>query len=261
MKTYLVTGASSGVGLALTKLLAARHQRVIMAIRDEERGIQIMREHPGARLEVAHLDLLDLDSVRALAGLDVDVLVNNAGIAFEPMALTKEHVLAQFGVNHLGHFLLTALLWERLEVVVTVTSTLAKKGRLDLTNLDGSRGYGRMQAYTQSKIANVLFAAELARRAHGKKSVLAHPGVPATAMQQKASGLIGIVARTSSALVGKPPALGAGALLAAAEGDNGALYGPGQKKETPWPTMFDRDGAKMLWERSEALTGRRFAAA
>jgi hypothetical protein len=119
------------------------------------------------------------------------------------------------------------------------------------------RGLTSQQA---RKLANALYAAELARRARDKKSVLAHPGVPTTAMQKKASGLIGIVARTTSALVGNPPALGAGALLAATEGENGATYGPGPRKEVPWPTMFDRRAAEMLWERSEALTGRRFSA-
>jgi len=282
MRTFLITGANSGVGLALTHALAAKNQRVIMAVRDAGRGekarAEVLGQHPGASLQLELLDLTDLRSVRALGEKDlgVDVLINNAGIAFEPKALTSEGVLAQFAANHLGHFALTALLFEKLAKrddarVVVVTSTLAKKGRIDLENLDGSRGYSGVRAYTQSKLANLLFGAELDRRLRARgstvKSVLVHPGVPATAMQQKATGLMGLVARTASALIGQPAAHGASPLLEAATGptvQSGDLWRPGKRvndppqKETPWPTMGDHEGAAQLWERSEALAQLRF---
>jgi len=282
MKTFLVTGANSGVGLALVKALAAQGQGVIMAVRDAGRGekarAEVLRQHPHASLQLAVVDLTDLRSVRALAekDLEVDVLINNAGIAFEPKALTPEGVLSQFAANHLGHFALTALLFQRLAKrddarVVVVTSTLAKRGRIDLDNLDGHRGYRSVQAYAQSKLANLLFGAELDRRLRARevavKSVLAHPGVPATAMQQKATGIMGVVARTASALVGQPPAHGALALLEGATGptvQSGDIWAPGKRigdpprKEEPWPTMSDHDGAAQLWERSEALAHLRF---
>lgn len=282
MKTFLVTGASSGVGLALTHLFAARGQRVLLAVRDVSRGerarAEVLAQHPTASLEVVRVELTDLASVRALADRDlgVDVLVNNAGIAFEPKSLTPQGVLSQLGANHLGHFVLTALLLPQLTAradarIVTVASTLGKKGRFDFTNLDGSRGYSSMGAYTQSKIANVLFAAELDRRLRARgdrtKSVLTHPGVAATAIQQRAVGPIGFVVRAFSALFGAPPAHGAHALLAAAlepTVESGDLWGPGKRvgqsprKEEPWPTMSDHEAAKLLWEKSEALTGLRF---
>ena len=245
-----------------------------MGVRDTARGDAardaILRDLPHASVRVARVDLSDLDSVRALAAedLDVDGLVNNAGVAFVPKVLTREGVVSQFATNHLGHFALTALLFDRLARVVTVTSTLAKKGRLDLDNLDGSRGYGSMRAYAQSKLANVLFASELARRLKARgspvKSVLVHPGVPATAMQERGIGLAGVVARIASALIGKPAVHGARAVLAATIGDdvdNGDLFEPGdppKKKAAPWPTMLDERQAAALWERSEALTKLRF---
>jgi NAD(P)-dependent dehydrogenase (short-subunit alcohol dehydrogenase family) len=249
-----------------------------MAVRDVERGAQardeLLRAHPRGRLQLERLDLCDLASVRALAArpFDVDVVVNNAGLAFEPKRLTREGVLSQFAANHLGHFALTALLYERLARredprVVTVTSTLAKKGSLDLGNLDGSQGFAATRAYTQSKLANVLFGAELARRTSKVKSVLAHPGVPATPMQQKAQGLIGVVVRMAARLVGKPPEHGATALLEAALGESvqsGELLGPGRRlgdpprRESPWPSMGDRTGAAALWDRSETLAQVRF---
>jgi len=282
MRTFLVTGASSGVGLALTHALAARNQRVIMAVRDAGRGARarqdVLRQHPGATLQVELVDLTDLDTVRALAAKDlgVQVLINNAGIAFEAKAVTRDGVLAQFAANHLGHFALTALMFDQLSRrtdtrVVVVTSTLARQGQIDLDNIDGSRGYSRSRAYIQSKLANVLFGAELDRRLRARgsaiKSVLAHPGVPATEMQQKATGWMGVVARAASALVGHPPAHGAAALLEAATGagvQSGDVWKPGKRlhqppqRDTPWPTMHDGEGAALLWERSEALAGVRF---
>ncbi|NUP10866.1 MAG: SDR family NAD(P)-dependent oxidoreductase [Polyangiaceae bacterium] len=282
MKTILVTGANSGVGLALSRALVERGHAVIMAVRDVQRGdaarAELQSLVPDASVRVEPLDLERLDSVRALADrpFDVDVLVNNAAIAFEPMRLTAEGVHAQFGINHLGHFALTALLFERLSArgegrVVHVTSTLAKKGTIDFDGLDGTGGFSSMRAYTESKIANILFGAELARRLRASdsnvRSVLVHPGVPATAMQQKAKGVIGVVARIVSALMGKPPSHGANAMLEAAinvDVQSGDLWEPGRttrdapRRVTPWPTMSSREDAARLWERSEALTGLRF---
>jgi NAD(P)-dependent dehydrogenase (short-subunit alcohol dehydrogenase family) len=282
MRTFLVTGANSGVGFALTRALAAKHHRVIMAVRDAGRGAaardEILRQHPGASLVLERLDLTDLGSVRALAAkaLDVDVLVNNAGVGSGPKALTAEGVLVQFAANHLGHFVLTALLFDRLAArrdarVVTVTSAFAQRGRLDLENLDGNRGYGQGRAYMQSKLANLLFGAELDRRLRARgstvKSVLAHPGVAATEMQQKATGVMGVVARTVSALFAHSAAHGATPLLSAALDpavESGDLWRPGKRpgtpacKEAPWLTMSDRAGAEQLWRRSEALGRVRF---
>lgn len=280
-RTFLVTGANSGLGLELTRALAARQQRVIMAVRDEQRGYAardaLLRHQPDASLTVERVDLTDLKSVRALAGkdLDIDVLVNNAGVGSGARQLTAEGVLVQFAANHLGHFALTGLLLERLQRrddarVVTVTSGLAKRGRMDLDNLDGSKGYGQGRAYVQSKLANLLFGAELDRRLRqhglGVKSVLAHPGVAATAMQTKPTGMMGVVSRIVHSLA-RPAWEGALPLMTAAIGDgveSGELWRPGKKRGQPaireerWKTFDDREGAARLWERSEQLAGIRF---
>jgi NAD(P)-dependent dehydrogenase (short-subunit alcohol dehydrogenase family) len=282
MRTVLVTGANSGIGLELVRVLAERQMRVIMAVRDPARGQAardaILRQHPGAALELVPLELTDLRSVRALAERDlgVDVLVNNAGMGGGPKQLTHEGVLAQFAANHLGHFVLTALLFPRLARrndarVVVVTSAFAKRGRMNLGNLDGSRGYGQGRAYIQSKLANLLFGAELDRRLRARaatvKSVLAHPGVAATGMQTKNTGMMRVLGALVSALVARPAAHGAAPVVEAAVGatvQGGELWRPGKRlsdppqREVPWRTMHDLDGAAALWERSEALAQLRF---
>ncbi|MGV3625930.1 MAG: SDR family NAD(P)-dependent oxidoreductase [Archangium sp.] len=279
MRTHLVTGANSGIGLEAVRALASRGQRVIMAVRDASRGeaakAKVLAEFPAAQLEVERVDLLDLDSVRALAErvTSVDVLINNAGLGTAPLSLTKENVYSQFGANHLGHFLLTALLMPKLERgddprVVTVSSGFGKKGKLDLDNLDASRGYGQGRAYMQSKLANAIFGAELDRRLRVRgskvKSVVVHPGVAATEMQKKPTGLMGVLSRVVHALA-SPPERGAEPTVFAALGDvqGGEVYGPSKKgavRETTWPSMRDVEGGEALWRRSEALAAVRFPA-
>ena len=150
--------------------------------------------------------------------LKLDVLINNAGVGTIPLQKTKEGVYLQFGANHLGHFLLSALLLPQLEAgseprIVTVSSGFGRKGTLNLANLDASRGYSQSGAYMQSKLANALFAAELDRRLRASgspvKSVVAHPGIAATPFQQKPTGIMGVISRTISALFGRPAENGA----------------------------------------------------
>jgi NAD(P)-dependent dehydrogenase (short-subunit alcohol dehydrogenase family) len=151
-----------------------------------------------AKLELRHLDLSDLDSVKAFANgiiagrVPVDVLINNAGIMMPPRSFTKQGFELQFGTNHLAHFALTGLLLETLAVrpdarVVTVRSTAHKKGFIHFDDLAGERKYGRWEFYCQSKFANTVFGLELDRRLRASekpvKSILAHPGYSATNLQ------------------------------------------------------------------------------
>ncbi len=276
MRTHLITGANSGIGFEATRALAGKGEHVIMAVRDRQRGeaarAKVLAELPDARIELQIVDLLDLDSVRALASRidSLDVLINNAGLGTAPLLLSKERVYSQFAANHLGHFLLTSLLLPKLEQgndprVVTVSSGFGKKGKLDLDNLDGSRGYGQGRAYMQSKLANALFGAELDRRLRAKnsrvKSVLVHPGVAATEMQKKPTGVMGVIARLVHVLA-SPPERGARPTIDAAMLDSvrgGEVFGPGKgdgpaKREETWPSMLDLEGAAALWRKSEELT-------
>ena len=281
-RTLLVTGANSGIGYETTKALAARGAHVIMAVRDEEKGTEAMeklsKEHPDATLELRYVDLADLDTVRALAATvrRVDVLINNAGVMMPPRTLTAQGYELQFGVNHLGHFALTALLFDRLvhgkdPRVVTVTSRQHIRGRMHFDDLHGEHKYSRAGYYAQSKLANVVFALELNRRLRASGtpvlSVLAHPGVVATNLQSTGpTGMTKVLAQLGSRIVAQPADMGALPLLYAATNpdvESGQFIGPDARNESKgYPTVVepleaarDREVAKRLWDVSEDLTG------
>ncbi|MFC4005857.1 oxidoreductase [Nonomuraea purpurea] len=177
-RVAVVTGANSGIGYVTARELARRGAHVVLACRDPERGraaLGRMRdEAPGARLELRRVDLASLASIREFAaGWDhdrLDLLVNNAGVAMVPYAVTSDGFESQFGINHLGTFALTGLLLPHLLAasdprVVTVSSEGQRFARFDLDNLDAERRYRTAFAYVQSKRANLYFAMELQRRA------------------------------------------------------------------------------------------------
>ena len=172
-RTFLVTGANSGLGYVTTRELARHGAHVIMAVRNEQKGHDALRtiraELPQANLELRRVDLGDLESVHRLAdgiageGMSVDVLVNNAGIMMPPRSLSPQGHESQFAANHLGHFALTGLLFPIIAKgheprVVTVSSGLHKRGRIHFDDLTGERKYSPVAYYAQSKYANVLFA-------------------------------------------------------------------------------------------------------
>ncbi|MET7756580.1 oxidoreductase [Streptomyces sp. NPDC005389] len=286
-RLFVVTGANSGLGLATTRELARRGGRVILAVRDEERGRRAVDElvaagiAPGL-LAVRPLDLADLDSVRAFAGRlreehpRLDVLVNNAGVMAPPRTLSPQGHEVQFAVNHLGHFALTGLLLDLLAAgrdprVVTVSSINHRQGRLRLDDLTGARGYAPMAFYNQSKFANAVFGQELHRRlsASGSpvRSVLAHPGYTATRLQTRdTSGLVKLVfGRIGNPLLAQRPERGAlPQLYAATEPglEGGEFIGPDGMGELrgaptrvrPSAASADPGTGRELWERSEGLT-------
>ncbi|GAA4991491.1 SDR family oxidoreductase [Actinopolymorpha pittospori] len=191
-RTVLVTGASNGLGLATSVELARRGATVVMVGRDLTRttaAVEIVRARTGARPSYLLADFSSQASTRKLAAafLDrhdrLDVLVNNAGGVHSTRRLTEDGIEATFAVNHLGYFLLTHLLLDRLLAsaparVVTVASAGHRGATLDFDDLGFERGYAIMKAYGRSKLANVLFAAELARRLEGSgvTSNSLHPG-------------------------------------------------------------------------------------
>ena len=202
-RTAVVTGANSGLGLQTSRQLARFGAHVVLACRDKatraaEAMTFIRSKVPDASLSTAPLDLADLASVRtfAAATLDahpsVDLLINNAGIMAVPYRRTADGFEGQFGTNHLGHFALTGLLLPALLAtpgsrVVTVSSGAAAMGRMHFDDLQGEGRYHRWLAYGQSKLANLLFAFELARRLAASGSAVvsaaAHPGYAATNLQ------------------------------------------------------------------------------
>ncbi|MEU4420305.1 oxidoreductase [Actinoplanes sp. NPDC024001] len=285
-RTFVVTGASSGLGTAITRHLAAHGGRVIMAVRDTAKGAhvrdQLIAEHPAAELEIRHLDLLDLDTVHAFAeglraeAVSVDALINNGGIGNVPRRLSPQGVESQLATNHLGHFALTGLLLDRLSaghhpVVVTVGSALYRIGRLDPDDLAAERGYSPGRAYARSKLANVLFALELDRRLRAAgspvRSLLAHPGMTKTDLDRDAPPLDRAVGMLMGLVMRRPIDEAVTPILYAATepaAPTGRHIGPGGPFRPARPTFerlsspaTDPGLARRLWSRSEAITGER----
>ena len=195
-KTVLVTGANSGVGFQAARELARHGAQVLLGVRDTAKGeaarTRIVAEIPQAQVAIVPLDMASLASIRGFArefiasGAKLDVLVNNAGVmALPKREQTVDGFERQFGTNHLGHFALTGLLMPALlkapaPRVVTVASLAHRNGKMEWDNLQGEKSYSPWGAYNMSKLANILFARELdrrAREAHSKlMSVAVHPG-------------------------------------------------------------------------------------
>ena len=278
-RVAIVTGATGGLGSVVARSLAEAGARVVLAVRDPRRGEELRRALPGD-VSVRRLDLSDLESVREFAAGApdrIDLLINNAGIMGVPRRLSAQGHELQFAVNHLGHFALTVGLLDRLGAspdarVVTVTSTLARGGRIDFDDLTMARRYRTTAAYNRSKLANALFGVELQRRLDAAdspvRSVLAHPGYAATNIQSNGpTGLYRfLLTRLGNPLFAASASQGAQSLLYAAVDPSvrgGDLIGPGgigQMRGKPArlsvvPRALDPDLAGRLWTVSEELVG------
>jgi NAD(P)-dependent dehydrogenase (short-subunit alcohol dehydrogenase family) len=273
-KTFVVTGANSGIGLVAARELAGAGAHVVLAVRDTSKGERAAATISGSR-EVRELDLTDLASVRDFASRldgDVDVLVNNAGVMATPQGRTKDGFELQIGTNHLGHFALTNRLLPRIrERVVTVSSGAHRMGSIRLDDLNWERGgYKPWSAYGQSKLANLLFTLELQRRLTGAgsdvRATAAHPGYAATNLQQHTgSRLQNALMQVGNRVFAQSDEMGALPTLYAATQDiPGASYvGPdGFKEGRGHPTLVGRSDAasdasvaEKLWTLSEELTG------
>ncbi|MGI5499977.1 oxidoreductase [Lentzea sp. CA-135723] len=271
-RTVVVTGAASGVGRGTATAFAAAGARTVLAVRDVAAGERVAAGLPGTT-EVRALDLANLASVRAFAEGwqgEIDVLVNNAGVALTPFGRTADGFELQFGTNHLGHFALTNLLLPSITGrVVTVASGAHKVGVLDLDDLDLAR-YRPQKAYGRSKLANLLFTLELDRRLRQAGSpvlaVASHPGYTASNLGTKGRNPHLVkVAHFVGRHLAQTEAQGAWPSLYAATQDlPGASYvGPDGRFELHGhPTLVGRSAAASdpvlagrLWETSERLTG------
>lgn len=243
-KTFLVTGANAGIGFEVAKALAEKGARVMLGCRSEHAAgaamDQIKHQVPGAQLSFLPLDLADLDSVRAAASLvskgpRLDVLINNAGVMTPPLMHTKQGFELQFGVNHLGTFLLTTLLLPKLQQapnarVVITSSIIHSRGKAVWSDPRAASGYDKMQRYADSKLANLLFLLELNRRLQAEGSttiaVGCHPGMAQTSLGRYAGALqvlnplVGLMLNTAER--GAWPALQA----ATADVKPGDYFGP-----------------------------------
>jgi NAD(P)-dependent dehydrogenase (short-subunit alcohol dehydrogenase family) len=276
-RTAIVTGANSGIGRAAARALAGAGARVVLAARDTTKGRDAAATMPGA-VEVRRLDLASLASVRDFAAAwagDIDLLINNAGVMAPPLTRTADGFELQFGTNHLGHFALTNLLLEHVTGrVVTVSSTGHRIGSIDFDDLNWERKpYKTWRAYGQSKLANLLFTAELQRRLTAAGSTVlataAHPGYAATNLQfHSGRRVLDIVSTVGNRLLAQDADAGALPTLYAAVADipGDSFAGPGGFMELRGaPKLVERtddaedtDVARRLWDVSEELTGVHF---
>jgi NAD(P)-dependent dehydrogenase (short-subunit alcohol dehydrogenase family) len=288
-KTAIVTGATGGLGFETARMLAGADARVIVAGRNFEKGAgalaRIRSISPKADIVFEQVDLGSLGSIAAFGtrmrttGKPLDILINNAGVMTPPhRKITSDGFELQFGTNHLGHFALTGqllplLIAAKAPRVVSISSGAANYGRIDFGNLQAEQHYRAIPAYSQSKLANLLFARHLQRLSDRNGwnilSVAAHPGAARTDLISNGPGELHGLMRLAAALLvtfaSHDAASGAlPAILAATGRDVQKLdyYGPkgmGEFKGPPGPAKLpvratDDEVAQCLWDVSEKLT-------
>ncbi len=286
-KTFVITGANSGIGFETARFLAGRGARLVMAVRRPAAGVEaadrLRLDSPSVEVQVEPCDLSDLGAVEDCAARitdtvgRIDVLINNAGVMAVPFATTIDGHERQLGTNHLGHFALTGrllplLLESEAARVVTVSSDAHRLGRIDPENLNGDR-YRKWGAYGRSKLANLLFAYELDRRARragaALTSVACHPGYASTNLQGRSAREQGksdwfwkLGNRFAQTAAGGALPTVRAATDPSVEG--GTYYGP-KPRQAGSAVQVRSSGrsheiatAEHLWEVSEQLTGVRF---
>lgn len=287
-KTAIVTGANSGLGYHVALEMARKGAHVVMACRSKNRAREAMdlmlKEIPNASLEIMLLDLASRESIRAFSEAikekysSLNILINNAGIMGIPRTLTTDGFEMQFGTNHLGHFALTGLLFDMIRGtpgsrVVTVSSLMHQFGVMNFNDLMGEKSYKRWTAYSQSKLANLLFAYELQRKFENINadsiSLGAHPGYAATNLQfayakMKSSVLDRWFNNLANKVLAQSSAQGALPELFAAtapQAEGGTFIGP-DRGSRGFPKVvrsntrsYDIESARKLWQVSETLTG------
>jgi NAD(P)-dependent dehydrogenase (short-subunit alcohol dehydrogenase family) len=288
-KTFFITGANTGIGFEAAVAFAGKGARVLLGCRNPERGndavARIRETVPQADVSVVRIDLADLDSIREAAAVvnqepQLDVLINNAGIMWNPKTMTKDGFESQFGINHLGHFALTGLLLMKLEEtpgsrIVTISSGAHKMGNGDLPwdDIHAEKDYNSVQRYNASKLANLIFTHELDRRLRARGSdtvaVAAHPGGANTDLFRHVQGFMYVVLwllQPLTWLLMNSPKQGAWPTEFAATGpqvQGGQYFGPSRFGEISGParrvdsSSQSKDPAKgkRLWELSIELTG------
>jgi NAD(P)-dependent dehydrogenase (short-subunit alcohol dehydrogenase family) len=281
-RTAVITGANTGLGYETAAALAAKGAHVVLAVRNLDKGKAaadlITRAAPDASVVLQELNLTSLESVRAAADQlksnydAIDLLINNAGVMMTPKSTTKDGFELQFGTNHLGHFALTGLLLDRVLAapgsrIVTVSSVGHRFVRgIRFDDLQWERDYGRIRAYGQSKLANLMFTYELQRRLQGTNTIAgaAHPGGSNTELARNLPvAMRGLTTMLAPLMQG--PEMGALPTLRAATDPSvlgGQYYGPdGFGEQRGYPKVVasseashDVAAQNRLWAVSEELT-------
>ena len=286
-KVFVVTGANSGIGYESSLALAEKGATVVMACRNAEKAQQAMEKIkaavPAAKVEAMELDLASLKSVREFADTfkkkydRLDVLVNNGGPIIAKKGATEDGFESHFGVGHLGHFALTALLLDIIlktpsSRTVTVGSRMHVNAAIVWDDIMSEKAYDPIKAYPQSMLAKMIFAFELSRRLEAKRastiSVSAHPGLANTGwVENNIIGFMKLIMKLMSLTSYQSAEMGALPILrAATDADvkSGSYYGP-ENDTKGYPVevkasdhAYDEAEAKKLWELSEKLTGVEF---
>ena len=278
-KTILITGGNSGIGYYAALALAKVGAHVVIAGRNPDKIDQAIKSIEavgvGGHIEAGIVDLASLESVRKYAAQFVanhsklDILINNAGIMMPPEGKTEDGFESQFGVNFLGHFALTGLLFERLQSttgsrVVTLSSIAHRGAQIDFDNLRLEKPYDQKREYYQSKLADLLFTLELGRRIDAKEasvlSVACHPGFTKTELQRHVDPAILEKMNFMDAWQGALPTLVAATRPNVVQGDYFGPDGPGELGGFPAigeidASALDNAVAKRLWDVGQDVTG------
>lgn len=274
-KTVVITGGTSGIGEVAALELAQMGARIVLVGRDKPRAqttLARLRERgPGLAHTVHYADLTRLAEMKRvaaqIAGAEprIDVLINNAGAMFAARRVTEDGLERTFALNHMAYFVVTAGLRERLTAsagarIVNTASDAHRGAMLDFDNLQSEKGFGAMQAYGRSKLCNILFTRELARRLHGTgvTANCLHPGFVATRFGDQSGGLISHMVWLAKYFA-IPPTEGAKTVVylassPEADGVSGKYFYK-CRATTPSPAAEDDQAASALWERSVALAG------
>nr|XP_044248966.1 retinol dehydrogenase 13 [Drosophila takahashii] len=279
-KVFIVTGSNTGIGKETVLEIAKRGGTVYMACRDmhrcEKARQDIIRESGNNNIFARELDLSSLESIRNFAvGFTEEqdklhVLINNAGVMHCPKTLTKDGFEMQLGVNHMGHFLLTHLLLDVLKKtepsrIVVVSSSAHSLGSINVDDLNSEKSYGKIAAYTQSKLANILFTRELAKRLEGTGVTVnaLHPGAVDTELMRTWKFLdnwfVAFLAKPLQWTLFKTPKSGAQTSLYAAldpelKEVSGLYFSDCKAKDVSAAAKDEKTGI-FLWEESEKWTG------
>ena len=282
-KTIFITGANTGIGFEVARALAGKNARVIIGCRSEAKAQQakndIEAEYKNADIDVVSLDLSDLTSIKTAAEkiqkeARLDVLINNAGIMVPPYELTKDGFESQFGVNHLGPFVLSNLLLDKLNEtpgsrIVSTASMAHKYGKIIFDDINAEKQYSATKRYAMSKLANLYFGYELQRRLikaqHNTVSVVAHPGVADTELVRYLPSFLTFTMPIFKPLFNSAAQGAWPTLCAATKADvqGGEYYGPKGWREISGPAVVvksnrlsqDQEIAERLWNVSLEMTG------